>query len=375
MTAPESGNFISYYATQSQIVNVSESGQSNLVDCAAETGQACFGAVDATFAGPASPGGPAGTGVTPLTGLTPVPAPGVSVDGATGDIVVTFPGTAPTNNLNIPSVTGVPCPPGAPFNDLTDTAAPSAVWGIGLFAHVLGETAPYRSLYDLEGVPAAATADDLFTPFALQAGAQLACTGASDCPGVVQINCAEVGGVGCQGNLFPTTGASISLSPAQLSAAGINLAAGETVVFNTKIFYRGSVVGSNANPANSQVNPGNVSLFSANSTKASFAGLAARVNITRTALDGNRVTIEFEATGDNFVSFTIQRADDGINFVDLGNVDGVGAGDYSFVDTLRGRRPTSATYRILAEDLDGNVTQVFETVDLKGPDAPRSGRR
>ncbi|MCZ6601056.1 MAG: hypothetical protein O7A07_09450, partial [Acidobacteria bacterium] len=95
-----------------------------------------------------------------------------------------------------------------------------------------------------------------------------------------------------------------------------------------------------------------------------YTALAARVSFTRINASGNRVVIQFETVGSGYAKFTIQRANDGVSFVDLGTVAGTGETDYSFTDTIRGRRPTSTTYRIIAEDFNGNLTQIFKTVDL-----------
>jgi hypothetical protein len=95
------------------------------------------------------------------------------------------------------------------------------------------------------------------------------------------------------------------------------------------------------------------------------------VDITDLTLRGNSVRLAWQTVGSSYVSFTVQRANDGLTFVDLATVPANGGSDYDYTDQLRGRRPAAATYRILAEDMNGNTTQVFESIELSNAKGTR----
>jgi len=361
-TDSATGTYISYYATQSTLINFTEGGTSaNAVDCTDNLGGlACFGAVDGTFGRGAA--GSAQGALAPISGLSPVPVPGVVQTSNTDFVTVSVGAAAPGNNLNLPSKTGVACPGTASFDDLTDSVAPDAVFGIGLYYYVKDPAAGFRSLDDLEGAP--------LTSLLANPSTGMACTGTSDCPGVFFIPCSSVAGATCAGNLLSPAGTSGTVDLATIE--GISGALGaNTIVFMSKVHYRGSAPGTQANPGNTNVSPSVVSLFSAAATQASFNGLAARVDITDLSLRGNSVRLAWQTVGSSYVSFTVQRANDGLTFVDLATVPADGSSDYAYTDQLRGRRPAAATYRILAEDLDGNTTQVFESIELSNAQGTR----
>jgi hypothetical protein len=370
-TNPGQPTYISYYGTQSAIINFSEAGgPANTIDCSgASVGLACFGALDAAM-DPAPAGTGSGQGdLVPVGAMSVVPVPTVVTNGAaTGTATLSLVPVHAGNNINIPSATSVPCtsdgtPSGTPFffDDLTLTQAPSAVFGVGLYVYSIAAGAPFRGLDDLEGTTS--VRDLIANPSSRMACTDSGVTG--DCPSVHFIPCGNLsGGAVCLGDLLAPNGGSFDVSAATVDAA-LGTELGDNVaVFLTKIHYRGSVSGSAANPANTTTNPSLVSLFSAASTRVSYSALAARVSFTNITAQGNRVSIEFETVGAGFANFKIQRADDGVSFVDLGTVAGTGETSYSFIDSIRGRRPASPTYRIIAEDFDGNLTQIFQTVDL-----------
>ncbi|TDI35383.1 MAG: hypothetical protein E2P03_01185 [Acidobacteria bacterium] len=316
-----------------------------------------------------------------------MPVPTVVTNGASSNVAtLSVDALNLGNNLNTPSKTGVPCGDCAAsdpcletssdfvpffFDDLTAAEGPGAVYGVGLYVYSLPAGAPFRTLLDLEGTASLHTT--LINPSSGMACTDNSATG--DCPGVAFIPCSSLGGATCLGDLLAPGGGSFDVSSPVVDAA-LGAPLGENVaVFLTKVHYRGSVAGSQANPGVTAVNASMVSLFSAASTRVSYSALVARVSFTRIDASGNRVVIDFQTVGGSFVEFTIQRADDGVSFVDLGTVAATGETDYSFTDTIRGRRPASATYRIIAEDFNGNLTQIFQSVDLSvKPSRGRSRR-
>ncbi len=373
---PGLGTFISYYGSHSQIGNLGDTGgNAFFANCnpASSRGEACFGVLDNTLSRPSSPGTPLGT-VAAVGALAPVPIPTVtSSDTAGGTVSLAWPAAAAANTINLPSSTNAACPPGAFFNDLTATNAPNPVFGIGLFVHTVPTGGAFRSLASLEGSTATAgVLDALQNP-----GSQIACTGTVDCPGVRPVPCnAATGGV-CvgDGTLFSPAAQAVTLSQAAVNAAlGTEgpLDGSKVAVFNTKVFFRCSVPNSCANPARTTVNPSLVSLFSGNSTRVSFGALVSRVVFDREPVVlGNRVTLSWSTIGGPFVEFRVQRSDNGIDFVDLGTVSATGADSYEFTDTFRGRRPMTATYRLIVVEPTGE-SQLLTSVDLSpGSRAPR----
>jgi hypothetical protein len=280
-----------------------------------------------------------------------------------GRLQLSMDALAAGNNLNLPSKTGVVCPAGAGFDDLTETTAPDAKWGVGLFFYTVPAGGTFRSLDSLEG---AALGTVLANP-----STGMACTGSVDCPGVTFLPCGSVNGMTCAGDLMAPDAQTGSVDLAAIEAALGGALGANSVVFVTKVFYRGSVAGSQANPNSTNVNASAVSLFSAASSMSSFNALAARVDITDLSLRGNTVRLAWQTVGSSYVAFTVQRANDGLTFVDLATVPADGSSDYEYTDQLRGRRPAAATYRILAEDLNGNMTQVFESINLSNGQGPR----
>ncbi|MFQ5669726.1 MAG: hypothetical protein ACE5HD_04300 [Acidobacteriota bacterium] len=380
---PGTGTFLTYYAGQSTIVNNSEIGSIILSDCGTSSmdpSGACFGRVDGVAQTLTDqPDNPRGNGAH-IGGFEVVPIPTPALNAASGNIDISWPGPAAVTNVNRPSSVGAVCPAGSTFNDLTATSAPSPIFGVALYVHRVADATALRSIASLEG--SSVDAGNLLTLFQNnQTGVGLGCTNngpSGDCPGVHQIACSAGIGGQCAGNsiLFAPVAQTISVSQGFVDAAlGADGPVGSGVaVFNTKVAFRGSVTGSTASEElggkallPGGPNPSLMTLFSANSAPVGFSALAARVDLGNPVLHGNKVTLSWGTVG-AFLEFRLQRSEDGITFTDLATVPATEAASYAFTDTLhlRGKRPSSLTYRMIAVDSDLGEQQLLRTVTLPG---------
>ncbi|MFQ5718075.1 MAG: hypothetical protein ACE5IK_00865 [Acidobacteriota bacterium] len=374
----ETPDYQSYYAASSTIVNFSEVGSKNFADCVGtnELQIACLGENGSAVNSFANT--PIGA-VTPVgNGWEPVPIPEITNSSvAAGTVDLAWPAVANANTPNRPGATGVACPFNATFNDLTATSGPNPIWGVRLFVYkVVAGAGNSRSLASLEGgsVDAATTLFDI-----MQNGQsdRMACTGASDCPGVHAVNCVAGATSSCQGTDFSPAAQAFQLTAADVNAAlGADgpLGSSEAVVFVTKVLFRGSVPGSNTNTRTvTFTNPGVVSLFSTNSQQVSFSALVASASFGQIRMRGTRfVELGWTTVGD-IRSMTLQRSFDGVTFSDVANIPATpGQDTYTFTDNLtrtRGRTPAQITYRLLYETATGSG-QTFGVVST----SPR-GRR
>ena len=363
-------NYISYYAGESTIVNVSEDGQPNQPSCSAANVQpvACLGenrSAAATF-----PNTPQGSVGLVGTGWEPVPIPTITNSSvAAGTVDLFWPDVSNVNTPNRPSSIGTACPFGSTFDDLTVLNGPNPVHGVRLFVYKLVPGAPgaARSLDSLEGatIDARGGLDILDNT----QNARIACTGAADCPNVHELRCSDVSGGSCtaSGRDFLPVGQNIQVSQATVNAAlGPDLVSGEAVVFLTKVVFRGAVTGSHAKSGVTNVNPSLVSLFSANSTQVSFSGLVASAAFESSKLIGTRFIVLTWSTVGDVRSFRLERSFNGLDFQEIAEFDATPGQDvYQFTDNLartRGR-VRQITYRLIYELSPGNFAQTFFTVD------------
>ncbi|MFQ5767973.1 MAG: hypothetical protein ACE5ID_08325, partial [Acidobacteriota bacterium] len=310
VTGPNTGTFISYYAAQSNITNIGETGDAKFADCvnpAGNAGQSCFGLVDAASATGTSPSTPVGN-LSRAGGMEPVPVPRVSMDAANpqgqpaGQVLVAWSGAGNVNTVNRPGSTA--CSPGSSFNDQTDANGPNPVFGVRLYVHAISplvtssdptkpiNQAAFRSLASLEG--AALDSNGFLNILPNSQNSRMACSGTGsdpNCPGVHLVPCGAAGVTGgvCVGNAGTFAPGSQSIQIARTDLDGIlgtdgPVSGNNNAVLNTKVVYRGAESGSHGGArglSNNVVNPALVSLFSANSTRISFDSLVSRISFAR----------------------------------------------------------------------------------------------
>jgi hypothetical protein len=360
---PDVPGFVTYYGAQSTIINLSEPLSSpNTADCAIATAQTgCFGALDTTVA-VGSPGAPAGT-VAPVAGLSAVPVPTVTAsDAAALTVDLAWPAISAGTNVNISDAAQPACPGGSTFAN--DGTPPPAVLGVRLFLYKTTAAAAPRTLGDLEGAPGTDPIGVLGNP-----GDGLACSGSgadTNCPSVYLMPCGLATGATCLSgdpDTFDLAAQALQLTQGDVETVlGGPLAAGDVVIFNTKVVFAGALPGSTASGAATN-NPSLLSLFSANSTKVSFDALISNVALEVRADRANLVSGTITTVGGPFVAFQVDYAVDGMSFQPVTTIQATGAESYTFTHKLTGRRDGQVTYRVTVEQPDGSFV-VMETINV-----------